>query len=109
MLFEMRSILYSMQYVVLFRGMQNRRVAATAMNRASSRSHAVFVLTLRSERTNKEGQSKVTTSKFTLVDLAGSERQKATGKRNRLLGNIHGSIPQFIRSFNHCVLIASLF
>eukprot|EP00978_Attheya_sp_CCMP212_P020638 scaffold59287_cov53-Attheya_sp.AAC.1 len=63
---------------VLFRGMQNRHVAATAMNRASSRSHAVFVLTLRSERTNKEGQSQVTTSKFTLVDLAGSERQKAT-------------------------------
>eukprot|EP01082_Thalassiosira_pseudonana_P002245 g1977.t1.1.5e174188 g1977 g1977.t1 contig11:452500-456007(-) len=63
---------------VLRCGMDNRRVAATNMNRVSSRSHAVFVLTVKSEITSSDGISKVRVSKFTLVDLAGSERQKAT-------------------------------
>ena len=63
---------------VLRRGMDNRRVAATNMNRVSSRSHAVFVLAVKSERTTHDGISKVRMSKFTLVDLADSERQKST-------------------------------
>lgn len=61
--------------------MGNRHVAATAMNRSSSRSHAVFVLTIRTEDKSNNGVLKVRTSKFTLVDLAGSERQKLTGRR----------------------------
>jgi kinesin family protein 15 len=60
--------------------MKNRQVASTAMNRTSSRSHAVFVLSVRTEQTTSDGLSKIRTSKFTLVDLAGSERQKSTGK-----------------------------
>ncbi|KAL7543705.1 hypothetical protein ACHAXR_013199 [Thalassiosira sp. AJA248-18] len=59
-------------------GMDSRRVAATNMNRVSSRSHAMFVLTVKSELFSETGISKVRTSKFTLVDLAGSERQKTT-------------------------------
>ena len=59
-------------------GMANRSVAATNMNRVSSRSHAVFVLSVRSEVVSENGVSKVRHSKFTLVDLAGSERQKTT-------------------------------
>jgi len=59
-------------------GTANRSVAATNMNRVSSRSHAVFVLTVRTEVVSENGVSKVRHSKFTLVDLAGSERQKTT-------------------------------
>jgi kinesin family protein 15 len=58
---------------VLRCGMDNRRVAATNMNRVSSRSHAVFVLTVKSEITSSDGISKVRVSKFTLVDLAGEQ------------------------------------
>jgi kinesin family protein 15 len=65
---------------VLRSGIKNRQVASTAMNRTSSRSHAVFVLSVRTEQTTSDGLSKIRTSKFTLVDLAGSERQKSTGK-----------------------------
>ncbi|KAL9186079.1 hypothetical protein ACHAXT_005317 [Thalassiosira profunda] len=63
---------------VLRRGMDHRSTAATNMNRVSSRSHAVFTLTVKSELFSEGGISKVRTSKFALVDLAGSERQKAT-------------------------------
>ena len=45
----------------------------TAMNRESSRSHAVFVLTMEWAEL-KAGVRSVRKSKFSLVDLAGSER-----------------------------------
>ncbi|XP_012161107.1 chromosome-associated kinesin KIF4A isoform X2 [Ceratitis capitata] len=66
----------------LLRGSTGRAVAATAMNEQSSRSHAIFTITV--EATKKDELSTVTTSKFHLVDLAGSERSKktqATGDR----------------------------
>ncbi|XP_067640419.1 chromosome-associated kinesin KIF4A [Eurosta solidaginis] len=66
----------------LLRGSSGRAVAATAMNEQSSRSHAIFTITV--EATKKDEMSTVTTSKFHLVDLAGSERSKktqATGDR----------------------------
>ena len=66
---------------ILRSGISNRHVASTNMNRASSRSHAVFTLNIRSEHTTPEGLQKIRLSKFTLVDLAGSERQKKTGER----------------------------
>jgi kinesin family protein 15 len=65
---------------ILRSGIANRHVASTNMNRASSRSHAVFTLNIRSEHTTSDGLQKIRLSKFTLVDLAGSERQKKTGK-----------------------------
>lgn len=65
---------------LLARGLANRHVASTNMNRTSSRSHAVFVLNVKTEHTTPEGLRKVRNSKFTLVDLAGSERQKSTGE-----------------------------
>lgn len=64
---------------LIARGLSNRHVASTNMNRTSSRSHAVFVLSLKTEHTTPDGLRKIRTSKFTLVDLAGSERQKSTG------------------------------
>ncbi|XP_030568912.1 chromosome-associated kinesin KIF4A-like [Drosophila novamexicana] len=60
----------------LMRGSSGRAVAATAMNETSSRSHAIFTLTV--VTTRKTGQKTVTTSKFSLVDLAGSERCSKT-------------------------------
>lgn len=66
---------------LLAQGLANRHVASTNMNRTSSRSHALFVLSVKTEE-NINGLRKVRTSKFTLVDLAGSERQKSTGTWN---------------------------
>ncbi|EDW26518.1 GL12940 [Drosophila persimilis] len=74
----------------LMRGSAVRAVAATAMNEVSSRSHAIFTLTVVSSEL--KGGMAVTTSKFTLVDLAGSERCSktlATGDRFREGVNIN--------------------
>lgn len=65
---------------VLHEGTKNRTTAATLMNLTSSRSHAVFTITL--TQTSQVPGSEVevtTTSRFTFVDLAGSERMKKTG------------------------------
>ncbi|XP_023291735.2 chromosome-associated kinesin KIF4A isoform X1 [Lucilia cuprina] len=61
----------------LVKGSTGRAVASTAMNQQSSRSHAIFTVTL--QATKKDESRAVTTSKFHLVDLAGSERSKKTG------------------------------
>ena len=66
-------------YDVFTRGSHNRRVGATAMNRESSRSHAVFTVSLESSRRAHPGAAwRRRFSTLHLVDLAGSERQKAT-------------------------------
>nr|XP_040038997.1 kinesin family member 4 [Gasterosteus aculeatus aculeatus] len=57
-------------------GNSARTVGSTAMNSASSRSHAIFTVTLE-QRTGKDKSDSVV-SKLHLVDLAGSERQKKT-------------------------------
>ncbi|XP_023700548.1 kinesin family member 4 [Paramormyrops kingsleyae] len=53
-----------------------RTVGSTAMNAASSRSHAIFTITL--EQRQGGDKSEAVVSKLHLVDLAGSERQKKT-------------------------------
>lgn len=61
-------------------GNKARTVAATNMNETSSRSHAVFTLTLTQKRhdaeTNMDAEK---VAKISLVDLAGSERATSTG------------------------------
>ncbi len=61
-------------------GNKARTVAATNMNETSSRSHAVFTLTLTQKRhdvtTSMSGER---VAKISLVDLAGSERATSTG------------------------------
>ncbi|KAG5843203.1 hypothetical protein ANANG_G00148260 [Anguilla anguilla] len=57
-------------------GNGSRTVGSTAMNAASSRSHAIFTITLEQRASADRGESMV--SKLHLVDLAGSERQKKT-------------------------------
>lgn len=58
-------------------GWRNRRVASTSMNRESSRSHAVFTITVESMEKNNDIVN-IRSSLLNLVDLAGSERQKDT-------------------------------
>lgn len=61
-------------------GNKARTVAATNMNETSSRSHAVFTLTLTQKRHDVEtSMSGERVAKISLVDLAGSERAQSTG------------------------------
>lgn len=60
----------------LEQGCNNRTTAATAMNSTSSRSHAIFSLTL--EQQHNEDINDFWKAKLQLVDLAGSERIKKT-------------------------------
>uniref|UniRef100_A0A0D3KR07 Kinesin motor domain-containing protein n=1 Tax=Emiliania huxleyi (strain CCMP1516) TaxID=280463 RepID=A0A0D3KR07_EMIH1 len=60
---------------VLSDGSSNRATGATAMNATSSRSHAIFTVSI--ELRLRGG--KVLTPRFNFVDLAGSERAKRTG------------------------------
>jgi len=61
---------------ILHEGTMNRTTAATLMNLTSSRSHAIFTVTL--HRIMKDTDSTMS-SRLTFVDLAGSERMKRTG------------------------------
>ncbi len=63
---------------ILLRGYRNRSVGETAMNRESSRSHAVFQMQIELAESKNYGAVIKRAAKFTLVDLAGSERQKDT-------------------------------
>lgn len=61
-------------------GNKARTVAATNMNETSSRSHAVFTLTLTQKRHDMEtNMDTEKVAKISLVDLAGSERATSTG------------------------------
>ena len=63
-------------------GSSNRAQAATNMNEHSSRSHSIFILTIK--QTNKnDGSSKI--GKLYLVDLAGSEKISKTGATGHTL------------------------
>ncbi|OXU24036.1 hypothetical protein TSAR_014253 [Trichomalopsis sarcophagae] len=76
-------------------GNKNRVTGATAMNACSSRSHAIFTITVESSQIGDDGQQHVKMGKLHLVDLAGSERQsksKATGMRLREATKINLSL-----------------
>ena len=61
-------------------GNQNRTVGATNMNEHSSRSHAIFMITI--EMGDSCG---IRVGRLNLVDLAGSERQSKTGSTGERL------------------------
>ncbi|CAJ0592166.1 unnamed protein product [Cylicocyclus nassatus] len=66
-------------------GRNARRTAETAMNRQSSRSHAIFIVEIKTEEVLNNIVNKRTAT-LNLVDLAGSERQsqaKTSGTRLR--------------------------
>lgn len=56
-------------------GNKNRAVGSTLVNLMSSRSHAIFSITIESSVTDGV-ETKVKMGKLQLVDLAGSERQR---------------------------------
>ena len=58
------------------RGQASRRIAETKMNSVSSRSHAIFTVTLQSVQ-NENQCASYKNSSFHFVDLAGSERVRA--------------------------------
>ncbi|XP_031746214.1 chromosome-associated kinesin KIF4A isoform X2 [Xenopus tropicalis] len=60
----------------LEQGNSSRTVASTAMNSQSSRSHAIFTISIDQRKEGDKNNS--FRSKLHLVDLAGSERQKKT-------------------------------
>lgn len=70
---------------ILHKGLENRSTFQTNLNETSSRSHAIFTLTLRQNRwvesplSSGAGDWQILASKFHFVDLAGSERLKRTG------------------------------
>jgi hypothetical protein len=59
-------------------GNHSRQVAATSMNHRSSRSHAIFRVTVQTRST--DGTSRVST--LNLVDLAGSENSRTSETTN---------------------------
>jgi len=59
-------------------GNKNRAVGATKMNEESSRSHAIFSITVERSELGEGGVQHVRMGKLQLVDLAGSERQSKT-------------------------------
>ncbi|KAG8131517.1 hypothetical protein E2320_009441 [Naja naja] len=66
-------------------GNQNRSVGATNMNEHSSRSHAIFVITIECSEVGLDGENHIRVGKLNLVDLAGSERQSKTGAQGERL------------------------
>ncbi|XP_028167735.1 kinesin-like protein KIF3A isoform X3 [Ostrinia furnacalis] len=76
-------------------GNKNRHIGATAMNTESSRSHAIFSITVESSKKGNDGKVHVKMGKLHLVDLAGSERQsktQATGTRLKEATKINQSL-----------------
>lgn len=66
-------------------GNQNRSVGATNMNEHSSRSHAIFMITVECSELGPDNENHIRAGKLNLVDLAGSERQAKTGAEGERL------------------------
>ncbi|XP_077465335.1 kinesin-like protein KIF3A [Stigmatopora argus] len=66
-------------------GNKNRSVGSTNMNEHSSRSHAIFTITIECSEKGVDGNQHVRMGKLHLVDLAGSERQGKTGATGQRL------------------------
>ena len=77
-------------YTLLERGASFREVSNTFMNDVSSRSHAVFMITVEQLINVNVNINKQVTKigKLNLVDLAGSERTRITGATGKQLGNV---------------------
>ena len=71
-------------YALLERGATCREVSNTFMNDVSSRSHAVFMITVE-QLISKTGKQITKIGKLNLVELAGSERTRITGATGKQL------------------------
>ncbi|XP_059314093.1 kinesin-like protein KIN-12D [Lycium ferocissimum] len=88
---------------LLTQGSLNRRVAATHMNRESSRSHSVFTCIIES-RWEKNSTDNFRFSRLNLVDLAGSERQKSSGAEGERLKEA-ASINRSLSTLGHVIMV----
>jgi len=87
-------------FEVFLRGLRRRKMAHTALNTESSRSHSVFNIRIVQSPMDDAGEVSLNTnvvhvSQLSLVDLAGSERTGRTGtkgERLREAGNINNSL-----------------
>ncbi|XP_058472234.1 kinesin-like protein KIF3B isoform X2 [Solea solea] len=66
-------------------GNQSRSVGFTNMNERSSRSHAIFGITVECSEVGPDGEDHIRVGKLNMVDLAGSERQSKTGAKGKRL------------------------
>ncbi|XP_047466194.1 kinesin-like protein KIF3B [Mugil cephalus] len=66
-------------------GNQSRSVGFTNMNERSSRSHAIFLVTVECSEVGPDGEDHIRVGKLNMVDLAGSERQSKTGAKGKRL------------------------
>lgn len=67
---------------IMKKALAKRHVGETQLNRASSRSHCIFTLTVHIKETTPEGEDLLKIGKLNLVDLAGSECIGRSGARN---------------------------
>ncbi|KAJ7109400.1 kinesin 2 [Mycena epipterygia] len=91
---------------LLTKGSERRQIAATKFNDHSSRSHAVFSITVHIKEAGHVGDDLLKIGKLNLVDLAGSEnigRSGAENKRAREAGMINQSLLTLGRVINALV------
>ncbi|CAL5213205.1 unnamed protein product [Lathyrus oleraceus] len=88
---------------LLIQGSANRKVAATNMNRESSRSHCVFTCVIESTW-EKDSTTNYRFARLNLVDLAGSERQKTSGAEGERLKEA-ASINKSLSTLGHVIMI----
>ncbi|KAF5745669.1 phragmoplast orienting kinesin 2 [Tripterygium wilfordii] len=88
---------------LLIQGSLNRKVAATNMNRESSRSHSVFTCVIEC-RWEKDSTTNLRFARLNLVDLAGSERQKTSGAEGERLKEA-ASINKSLSTLGHVIMI----
>ncbi|XP_023879431.2 kinesin-like protein KIN-12D [Quercus suber] len=88
---------------LLTQGSSNRRVAATNMNRESSRSHSVFTCVIES-RWEKDSTTNLRFARLNLVDLAGSERQKTSGAEGERLKEA-ANINKSLSTLGHVIMV----
>ncbi|XP_027745830.1 kinesin-like protein KIF12 isoform X5 [Empidonax traillii] len=84
---------------LLLQGSQRRRTSAHALNRHSSRSHALLTIHIRSRALNACPSKQGT---LCFVDLAGSERVKETGSSGELSVEAN-SINRSLLALGHCI------
>ncbi|KAM4760573.1 kinesin-like protein KIF12 [Cyanocitta cristata] len=84
---------------LLLQGSQRRRTSAHALNRHSSRSHALLTIHIRSRATSACPSKQGT---LCFVDLAGSERVKETGSSGELSVEAN-SINRSLLALGHCI------